>query len=91
MYEGRLHEPMKVQTSLHSDVKIGREDLIFNFWHLNIALSFLCKIIYFILKSIMHVMSILGDVLSPLQVNGILVCEAGCILESLDNYLAEKG
>ncbi|MCO5583085.1 hypothetical protein L7F22_036992 [Adiantum nelumboides] len=25
------------------------------------------------------------------QLNGILVCEAGCILENLDNYLAEKG
>ena len=25
------------------------------------------------------------------QVSGILVCDAGCVLESLDNYLAERG
>ncbi len=25
------------------------------------------------------------------QVSGILVCDAGCVLEALDNYLAERG
>lgn len=25
------------------------------------------------------------------EVSGILTCDAGCILETVDNYLAEKG
>lgn len=33
----------------------------------------------------------MNKIISFDEVNGILVCEAGCILESLDNYLAEKG
>lgn len=33
----------------------------------------------------------MSSIISFDEVNGILVCEAGCILENLDHYLAEKG
>lgn len=31
------------------------------------------------------------DVLRFSQVSGILVCEAGCVLETLDTFVANKG
>lgn len=36
-------------------------------------------------------MSLMNQVISFDEVSGILVCEAGCILESLDKLLEEKG
>lgn len=33
----------------------------------------------------------MNNIISFDEVNGVLVCEAGCILENLDNYLANKG
>jgi len=33
----------------------------------------------------------MNQIISFDEVSGILVCEAGCVLENLDNYLAERG
>ena len=33
----------------------------------------------------------MNKIISFDEVSGILVCEAGCVLENLDNYLAERG
>ncbi|KAJ8929675.1 hypothetical protein NQ314_017602 [Rhamnusium bicolor] len=34
---------------------------------------------------------LMNDIISLNETSGILVCQAGCILENLDNYLATKG
>lgn len=36
-------------------------------------------------------MSLMNQVISLDQTSGILVCQAGCVLEKLDQYLSEKG